>query len=529
MLYNMAMIQGRLKDYMACEVLVFRAIALLEPLKRYKQLYYCYNLLGVISEELEAYAGAIQYHQKAMDYLERVEHKKAFIPHSLNNIGILHQKQGDQPGAITHFEEALRILQPRSSDISLYARLLDNRAYSRLLAGDTTGLPQDFYTALQLRDSTGNRSGVIMSKQHLAEYYAALRDTTRAITYAKAALLLAQELRNNRDVLKTLLLLSNLDRAVSNTYLQQYIGLSKDLRDQERKVRDKFARVQYETDRYMERTQQLSSQKTWILTIGIGLLFIMLFLYILYRQQAKTKMLHLETAQQKANEQVYLITLKQHERLQEVRNQERIRISKVLHGAIISELFAIRMHWGLLLLEGGPEAMREHKNYLKKLKHLEREIREASHALIGKLVFYPLNLVHMVEKLTESRCRTLTLEPEVRNDENIPWNKVDLFIKTQLYHIISEGLQNCIKHARANRITIRFVRQGRYLLLTIQDNGQGFRPHKRQKGIGLMHIQSRVHKLRGKFRVDTAVGQGSTLTVSVPAFKSYEENDRKSK
>ncbi|WP_268225156.1 ATP-binding protein [Sinomicrobium oceani] len=483
--------------------------------------------MGVVYEEMDEPDKAITYYKKSQEYLEEFGEQPVYLGHVYNNIGVLYREQENQPQAFSYFEKALRIPNLKSSDLSLYARLIDNRAYSRLLAEDTIGLSKEFHKSLRLRDSLQNQSGVIMSKLHLAQYHAYQQDTTKAIVFAKDALYLARAIRNNRDILKSLLLLSNLNKPISNTYLQEYIGLSKVIRLQERKTRDKFTRVQYETDRYVERNKQLSSQKLWILIIAIGLLLVLSFFYIFHRQRAKNRMLYLETRRQKANEQLYLLTLKHHERLQKGLNQQRERISEELHDAILGELFAIRMNWGLLPLQGRPEIVKEHQEYLEALQRIEKQIRKASHNLMQNLMAFPLNFIQMVENLVQRRCKPLPITCKVHNDESIPWEKVDLMIQINLYRIIEEGLQNCIRHARATHVDIRFTRKGQALTLTIRDDGQGFNPRKGTKGIGLIHIRSRVQKFGGNFWVNSGKGQGTTLTISIPVFKTVNDEDNR--
>ncbi len=64
MLYNMAHIQGRLKDYTGSEVSIFEAISKFEKLKKYENLYNCYNYLGIIYFNLEEFERAIYYYIK---------------------------------------------------------------------------------------------------------------------------------------------------------------------------------------------------------------------------------------------------------------------------------------------------------------------------------------------------------------------------------------------------------------------------------------------------------------------------------
>lgn len=516
MLYNMAYILGHLKDYTGSEVLLFQAIPKFESEGKYKQLYQCYNFLGVIYDELKEYKKAISYHKKALEYLKKVDDKSVYLQDSQNNIGLSYQNQGDQPQALTYFNEVLNDPFLKSKDIKLYARVLDNKAFSNFLNNDTINILRDFQKALRIRHSVNHIPGIIISKLHLAQYYGRHKDTARAISLAGEAFDLATSIHNNRDVLTALHLLSRLDHGNSSTYLEKYIRLSNELREKERRRRNKFIRIHYETEQYIERTRQLSAQKLWISVIAAILILLLLLLYILNRQYARNKLLYMETSQQKANEQIYLLTLKQQAKLQEGRNQERIRISEELHDGILGDLFGIRMDWGFLKLEGDAETLRKHRYYLEELHRIEKRIREASHELKEKLTPYPLDFILMVKRLIRNRAKTGNFEYNLIHDDTIAWDEADDFVKVNLYRIIEEALQNCIKHARASVVCVRFKQHKNRLRLIIQDDGVGFSPRKRNKGIGIRNMQSRVRKLKGTFQVDSGEQQGTTLTVSIP-------------
>ena len=54
------------------------------------------------------------------------------------------------------------------------------------------------------------------------------------------------------------------------------------------------------------------------------------------------------------------------------------------------------------------------------------------------------------------------------------------------------------------------------LRLLISDNGVGFNVHKGKKGIGLQNMLSRINECEGTFEVKSKIGEGTTITVTVP-------------
>jgi signal transduction histidine kinase len=515
MLYNMAFIRSRLRDYTGAEVYLFQAIEIFRPLNKYKQLYQCYNLLGVVYEELEDYGKSISYHQMALEYLDELEDKSLFLQDSYNNMGLIYQKQGNQTTAINYFEKALNITDLRTMDPFLYARLVDNRAFSKFLNNDATGLPREFFEALHIRDSMHNISGVIMSRTHLAAYYAKQGDTAMALDHAEKSYRLSQNIKNNRDILQSLELLSRLDSRDKNRYLEQYIAINKQVQAQERNTRNKFARIQYETDQYIAKNRQLATKVTWT-SIGGLVSFLFIFLtYLIYRQKSQNKLLQLETHQQRANEQIYRLTLQQQEQLQQGRNQERIRISEDLHDSILSDLFALRMGWAYLDLNGQEMDVKKHRSYLKELQRIEKKIRELSHELKNRMIELPIDFIFIVESLVRKRSTIGKFEYKLEHDGNIPWERIDNLIKVNLYHIIEEALQNCIKHAQASFFSLQFLWFENVLTLEMTDDGLGTR-NKRPTGIGLKNMLSRVKKMNGAYSLKSVLGKGTRISIRIP-------------
>lgn len=62
-----------------------------------------------------------------------------------------------------------------------------------------------------------------------------------------------------------------------------------------------------------------------------------------------------------------------------------------------------------------------------------------------------------------------------------------------------EALNNSLKHARANQVSVELCGRERWVQMKIIDNGKGFSPEAMSNtGIGLQSMQERVLKLGGK-------------------------------
>ena len=95
-------------------------------------------------------------------------------------------------------------------------------------------------------------------------------------------------------------------------------------------------------------------------------------------------------------------------------------------------------------------------------------------------------------------------------------------IEAGVYRIVQEALTNVAKHAQATTCRVFLQRLTNTVLVTIEDDGVGFRPEEvsepgAARGIGLVGIRERVAQLRGELRLESGPGKGTRLTVEIPA------------
>jgi len=106
MLYNMAFIQGRLNNPVESEILTYKAVTIFENLRKFPDLYDCYNHLGLIYIDMDDYGKALKANNKALTYLKKIKQKRTLYEGSLNNIGLIYQKEGNYKKAITYLKQA---------------------------------------------------------------------------------------------------------------------------------------------------------------------------------------------------------------------------------------------------------------------------------------------------------------------------------------------------------------------------------------------------------------------------------------
>ncbi|MEM7382252.1 MAG: ATP-binding protein, partial [Bacteroidota bacterium] len=514
--YNMAVQQGRVKDYTGSEITTIRAIELLKPLDKKRQLYNCYNNLGSITSELKEYERAADYYRQALSYLDNSQQDRTKYMGTLNNLGAVFQRQGQHSKAIAYFEEVLQDPKLQSDKPQLYARTLDNLAYSRFKNGTVAGVKADLEEARQVRDSISDYIGLARSAYNIAEFNLTEKDTAAALAGAMEAKDYALQSSNNKRLLETLQLLIRIDPENATAHTREYINLNDSLQQAERQIRDKFARIRFETDEFIAENELLARQRQLWIGIALGLFLLAVLIFVIIRQRVRNQKLQFEQQQQQTNEEIFNLMLSQNQKIEEGKQSEQKRISEELHDGILGQMNGIRMVLLGLNKKTDNSAVSMRSQAIEKLQQVQEEIRTISHELNDSAYQKFHNFILSIEDLLKSIASPAGLEYTFDHNGDLDWDAIRGDIKINLYRIVQEGLQNCIKHAEATEVVLSFDADENHILVQLKDNGKGFDTKKGKKGIGHKNIKSRVQKLEGSWDVKSAIGQGTTVSVKVP-------------
>ena len=195
-----------------------------------------------------------------------------------------------------------------------------------------------------------------------------------------------------------------------------------------------------------------------------------------------------------------------------IQAQEKVRseIGKELHDNINQILSTVKLYIEAAMDD---EEMRE--ELLSKsaiyLTTAIQEIRVFSKDL-GPPSLKDIGLRQSIEELIENIHMTKSLDIKFHADsvqeELLPDN-----FKLTIYRIIQEQLNNILKYAAATAVEIVLHRSNKNLYLLIADNGRGFDPSTRRRGVGITHIISRAEVFNGKVEIDSAPSKGCRLSI----------------
>ena len=522
LLVNMVDIQNTEKDYIGAEVNAIRAIKLIETLPQTTNnldtLWSLYNILGLISENLEQFDKAIEYHKKALTFSNKMPDNYIYNLYSNTNLGSVYRKKGNYKKSLEYFNKIIKEETLKESDPSYYANTIDNIAYTRFLSKDKDrkGIESMFKSAYKIADSIDDHIMIMSASSNMAELYFSYGEKDSALFYAEKAYKISKETNSNDFVSKTLLLMSKIKEGDDGKkYLYEQIKLNDSLLNNERNIRNKFARIEFETDQIEAENIQISRERLIFLLSSIGLLITLILLYIIISQRSKNRKLQFVQQQQEANEEIYNLMLAQQDKIDEGRTQEKKRISEELHDGILGRLFGTRLSLDSLNMLQTNDAIKNREIYIGELKTIEDEIRKISHDLNSDFVVGS-SFMDIVKSLIETQTKAYQLKYSFKEDNDIDWDNISNKTKIHVYRMLQETMQNIYKHANANHIKISFKLKNNVILLSVEDDGSGFNVVKAKKGIGIKNINSRAKEIGGKVSIDSKVDSGTKISIELP-------------
>jgi PAS domain S-box-containing protein len=87
-------------------------------------------------------------------------------------------------------------------------------------------------------------------------------------------------------------------------------------------------------------------------------------------------------------------------------------------------------------------------------------------------------------------------------------------IEVAIYYVVSEGLTNAAKHARASHVCVSLRAEAAFVSLAIEDDGEGGADPSR--GSGLIGLADRIEVLGGTLEVSSQPGRGTALRIEIP-------------
>ncbi len=208
----------------------------------------------------------------------------------------------------------------------------------------------------------------------------------------------------------------------------------------------------------------------------------------------------------------------------EERADERLQIAGYLHDDLAQVLFrlSIQVDVARKLLEKGQTD--DVGVQLDKIRQSKQETSDRIRALIRDLHRSPLGAKGLAEAL-ESFTDEVGRDSSIRFHRDVADIQLPAPIALLVFHIAREGVMNAMKHAQPRDVWIGVREEDADIVLSLRDNGVGFDTEAPgpEGHFGMAMMRERAQVGGGRFEVESAPGEGATITVRFPKSLLQDE------
>lgn len=189
-----------------------------------------------------------------------------------------------------------------------------------------------------------------------------------------------------------------------------------------------------------------------------------------------------------------------------------------------------------------PEAIGFIRSSTQKMDRLINAILRLSREGRRVLTPEPVDMTRLFSGIADSlRHRTDELGARIEIEGPLPSVVSDRVALEQIFSNLVENGLKYLKPGRPGHIRIRGETRGGRLVFEVADNGRGIDPRDHERifdlfrrsgaqdqpgeGIGLAHVRALAYRLGGVVSVESALDQGSTFRVSLPATSLADQGD----
>jgi PAS domain S-box-containing protein len=203
--------------------------------------------------------------------------------------------------------------------------------------------------------------------------------------------------------------------------------------------------------------------------------------------------------------------------------EERKRISRELHDEIGQILTGISLHLAVLAQQDEVDV----KDLKKKIVRTQRLVMQSLnivHEFAGQLrpaVLDDLGLIPALRSYMRDYAKRTGLAIRFTGFTRDKMEQLDSAKRTVLYRVAQEALINVAKHAQASVVNVSIQKLRGTIRLEVKDDGksfpvQGVPGPGKKKHLGLLGMRERVEMVGGRFTIESAPGQGTTIRAEIP-------------
>jgi PAS domain S-box-containing protein len=213
--------------------------------------------------------------------------------------------------------------------------------------------------------------------------------------------------------------------------------------------------------------------------------------------------------------------------LMETQDQERRRIARELHDSAGQTIVLLLMNLGEIKNEiksNNPDLARLAEQGLQYADAINRELRTTSYLLHPPLLD-EIGLGSALRWYVDGLKDRAGLDVSLQIDDFVrPSREMELTI----FRIVQECLTNIHRHSGSKTALIKVSSGNANVEIEVRDEGRGIAADNLARiqasggGVGLRGMRERIRHFKGDLRIDSQLGSGTTIVVTLPLGSSAE-------
>ena len=195
----------------------------------------------------------------------------------------------------------------------------------------------------------------------------------------------------------------------------------------------------------------------------------------------------------------------------EGQEKERSEIGRELHDNINQLLVATKLYieMGIKTQSGNNELLTNAVTYI--MLAIE-EIRKLSKILVTPFI-KEIGFTESIKCLAEDIMHVNPIIIKIVID-GFDQEILNEKFKLNIFRIVQEQINNILKHSQAKHVNILLQQSNEHVCIFIIDDGIGFDPDIRMRGVGISNIYSRAALYKGNVNINSTPGNGCIMHIS---------------
>lgn len=216
-------------------------------------------------------------------------------------------------------------------------------------------------------------------------------------------------------------------------------------------------------------------------------------------------------------------------RIIQAQEEERKRVAREIHDGPAQSMANVVLRTELVEKVFIHEGIEKAREELNEIKGMIRESLTDVRRIIFNLrpmALDDLGLVPTLKRYIEELSKKNHTEFEFKTFGKE--NRLPPAMEVALFRLVQESLNNVIKHAKATDVQLKLEFQRDRIFLIVSDNGIGFdMKQKTREGFGILGMKERIKLLEGQIVIQSALGKGTKLFLSIPLNGEVREGKSK--